>query len=143
MCRCRRTTPPENYAWPVDRLGHVAGDEVLRTVGCRLKGGVRQRDAVARVGGDEFAVILGGLDPDQATSVVERIRQGVAHPMGDHPGTMWQVTASAGYVTVNPGTPLTPHEAMAAADRFLRQAKQEGRDRTVGGAYQVGEPPSP
>jgi diguanylate cyclase (GGDEF)-like protein len=143
MCRCRRTTPPENYAWPVDRLGHVAGDEVLRTVGCRLKGGVRQRDAVARVGGDEFAVILGGLEPDQATSVVERIRQGVAHPMGDQPGTMWQVTASAGYVTVNPGTPLTPHEAMAAADRFLRQAKQEGRDRTVGGAYQVGEPPSP
>jgi diguanylate cyclase (GGDEF)-like protein len=121
-----------------DRLGHVVGDDVLRTVGVRLKGGVRERDAVARVGGDEFAVILSGLEPDQADKVVERIRQLVAHTISDQAGAHWQVTASAGYVTVNPGIQLLPQEAMAAADWFLRQAKEQGRDRSVGGPYTVG-----
>ena len=100
---------------------------------------MRERDAVARVGGDEFAVILSGLEPDQAAKVVERIRQSVAHhDWRSRRDRNWQVTASAGYVTVDAGIQLSPQEAMAAADRFLRQAKEQGRDRTLGGPYAVG-----
>jgi diguanylate cyclase (GGDEF)-like protein len=94
------------------------------------------------VGGDEFAVIFNSLGPEQAAAVVERIRQSAAHTVEDPSGGVAiRVTASAGYVTLEPGTRLTPPEAMAAADRFLRQAKERGRDRTVGEPYAVGEEP--
>jgi len=118
-----------------DRFGHAAGDSVLGAVSARLAAGVRQRDVVARVGGDEFAVILGGLEPDQAGRVVERVRRSATHAIADPSGAVWQVTASAGYVTVLPGTQLTPQDAMAAADRCLREAKEQGRDRTIGAPY--------
>jgi diguanylate cyclase (GGDEF)-like protein len=118
-----------------DRLGHGAGDEVLRTVGRRLQDGVRERDAVARVGGDEFAVILNSVAPEQAAVVVERIRRSVGQAAGALGGTIGDVTASAGYVTVDPGSRVTPAAAMAAADRFLRRAKEQGRNCTVGGVY--------
>lgn len=116
-----------------DQLGHGTGDDVLRTVGLRLQSGVRARDAVARVGGDEFAVILTGVDAQQAAHVVERIRQGVSHTLGGPADAALVVTASAGYVTLEAGTRLTPLEAMAAADKYLRQAKQQGRNQTIGG----------
>ncbi len=118
-----------------DQLGHAAGDQVLRAVGGRLQRGVREQDAVARVGGDEFAMVFHSLGPDQAASVVDRVRQGVAHTVTGPTGAAYPVTATAGYVTITPGTQVTPSEAMSAADRFLRQGKQLGRDRTVGGPY--------
>lgn len=116
-----------------DQLGHAIGDEVLREVARRLVAGVREQDVVARVGGDEFAVILSVVDPERAAVVVERIRRRLAHDAPADATTVVRVTASAGYVTLEPGSSPGPQEAMAAADRFLRQAKGEGRDRTVGG----------
>jgi diguanylate cyclase (GGDEF)-like protein len=118
-----------------DQLGHVIGDGVLREVARRLVAGVRGRDVVARVGGDEFAVILCPIDPEWAAVVVERIRRHLAQDAPADATTVVRVTASAGYVTLAPGSSPDPQAAMVAADRFLHQAKVEGRDRSVGGPY--------
>ncbi|MHB8969097.1 MAG: GGDEF domain-containing protein [Pirellulaceae bacterium] len=118
-----------------DLHGHTVGDEVLRAVARRLAAGVRERDVVARVGGDEFAVILSAVESAQAAVVVERIRRLVGHHAEEGVGSRLQVTASAGYATLGPGSSVEPQEAMVAADRFLRQAKAAGRDRTLGGPF--------
>ncbi len=117
-----------------DRGGHAAGDAVLRAVAARLSQSVRAGDAVARVGGDEFALLLEALPPAAAGGVVERIRSGLAQQCVEANGTPRRVTVSAGYVTVPGGRPATADQALTAADRFLQQAKTTGRDRSTGGA---------
>ncbi len=65
-----------------DRLGHAAGDELLRTIAQRLRGAVRVSDTVARLGGDEFALVLTGLDKsDKCPRICEQIEHGVREPV--------------------------------------------------------------
>ena len=65
-----------------DVLGHAFGDALLQEVARRLEGAlVRRTDAVARFGGDEFAVLLPDQDAPQARAIVERVRQALEHPM--------------------------------------------------------------
>jgi diguanylate cyclase (GGDEF)-like protein len=118
-----------------DLGGHAVGDAVLRAVASRLSQIVRAGDAVARVGGDEFGLLLEALAPAAADGVVERIRSGLAHDCRDVDGPPVRVTASAGYVSVPVGRPVTAQQALTVADTFLRQAKAAGRDRTIGGLY--------
>ena len=61
-----------------DSLGHGLGDELLRSVGTRLKGAVRETDTVARLSGDEFGLLLEVRDADEAAVVVEKVRAAVA-----------------------------------------------------------------
>ena len=113
-----------------DRLGHVLGDEVLRTIARRLTAGVRDQDLVARLGGDEFAVCLADVEHERIEDVVERIRQGLEHSIGDRQdGSI--VTASTGFVLIGSGQRITSQEAMTAADRALCQAKTTGRNRSA------------
>ena len=58
-----------------DRLGHAAGDRLLRTVGAHWAAVVREMDYLGRIGGDEFAVILEGADADVAASVIQRLHE--------------------------------------------------------------------
>jgi two-component system cell cycle response regulator len=60
-----------------DTYGHGAGDEVLRAIGRVLRCSIRRSDAAGRIGGDEFLVVLPGVDNDQAHQVAERIRTGI------------------------------------------------------------------
>ncbi|MHB8955218.1 MAG: GGDEF domain-containing protein [Pirellulaceae bacterium] len=117
-----------------DQWGHIQGDEVLRAVARQLVAGVRTRDMVARVGGDEFGLLLRAVEPHQAAAAVERIRRHAAYEAPVESAALLRVTASAGYLFLAPGTGLEPQAAMTQADAFLRQAKGEGRDRTCGGA---------
>lgn len=80
-----------------DRLGHAAGDEVLRTVARRLQDGVRGHDTVARVGGDEFVLLLPKLkDRAEGERILQRLAQEVARTVPLSPGSSAGVGASVG-----------------------------------------------
>ena len=90
-----------------------------------------ERDVVARVGGDEFAVILCAIDPEQAAVVVERIRRHLAHDAPADATTVVRVTASAGYVTLAPGSSPDPRRPWWPPTGSCAKPKPQGRDRTA------------
>jgi diguanylate cyclase (GGDEF)-like protein len=108
-----------------DRNGHPFGDEVLRRTAQALRGAVRTRDVVARVGGEEFAVVLPGCDLAAGYLVVEKARRAVgAIPAGDG-----MLSASAGVAAF----PLDAHGRsmlVELADGALYLAKRSGRGMT-------------
>ncbi len=105
-----------------DGYGHGAGDEILGSFGRVLDAQVRADDAMFRIGGDEFVILLADVDAPSAVALVERLR------------TSWSTTAPLP-VTFSAGVaPITPDggtAALLAADRALYRAKDLGRDRTV------------
>ena len=109
-----------------DTLGHVAGDEVLRRVAAVLARTVRPGDLVARVGGEEFFVIVPGADLADVANLAERLRRAVGADTADPAVTVSAGVAAGSAVT---GAPSTVDELYARADRLLYRAKVEGRDR--------------
>ena len=90
-----------------DSFGHPAGDELLRQLGERLEGSLRDDDLLVRLGGDEFAVVLSGGDVDYATSVAERLTQDLHKPF-----VLNSVSASIG---ASIGIALAPTDATDSA----------------------------
>ncbi len=112
-----------------DRLGHQAGDTVLRTVAERLRLSVRTADTVARFGGDEFAVILEDVtSAADAQAVAERIITGVQAPI-DVTGTPAHVSTSIGIAVSRAG--LTADDLIRQADTAMYAAKTAGKNRYV------------
>jgi diguanylate cyclase (GGDEF)-like protein len=112
-----------------DTYGHPAGDAVLQAVAVALIGAVRTEDVVARVGGDEFAVGLRAVTPDEVARLAERIRVAIgAKPMTAANGwAITDVSVSIG-AAVSPLGPAGMRELLVAADRALYEAKASGRD---------------
>jgi diguanylate cyclase (GGDEF)-like protein/PAS domain S-box-containing protein len=112
-----------------DTRGHAAGDELMRAFASRIRSAVRVGDTVARMGGDEFLVVLDGVhDLDEATTIAEKIRAAAAAPDDAHPESA-AATLSLGVTLSSPGEPV---DAMIArADRAMYVAKQTGRNRVV------------
>jgi diguanylate cyclase (GGDEF)-like protein len=115
-----------------DAYGHPAGDEILRAVARRLESVLRGDDAVARVGGDEFVVVLHDLgDPTEATRIAERARVAVASPiLLDTVRTAIHVTASIG-VAISSPTDADGDRLLGRADNAMYLAKQRGRDQVA------------
>jgi diguanylate cyclase (GGDEF)-like protein len=103
-----------------DRRGHPAGDACLRRVGAFLAGSVkRSGEVVARFGGEEFAILLPGVDHEGAIRVAEGLREGIER--------LGMVTASCGVAAIIPNSE-TAELLVANADRALYAAKHSGRN---------------
>ncbi len=113
-----------------DGWGHGAGDAVLRDVATAMRGVLRPGDVLARVGGEEFALLLLGVDAEGARPLLERLRAAAA--MVPHPGAPERrVTLSGGLAPVE-GLDLAALESgLRAADAALYDAKAAGRNRVV------------
>jgi diguanylate cyclase (GGDEF)-like protein len=112
-----------------DTYGHPTGDEVLRAVGGAIAATVREEDVPARVGGEEFAVLLRNPGPGVAAEVGERVRQSVRDlDLSVHgvPG----ISVSVGVAASAGGDEPIP-TIVERADRALLEAKRAGRDRVV------------
>ena len=113
-----------------DSFGHAGGDAVLRELARRLQAAVRESDTVGRIGGDEFVVVLDGLENELgALAPLERMAAMLAQPV-DLGGQGLRLTVSIG-VAVCPRDGDARAELLRYADLALYRAKQTGRDRIV------------
>jgi len=112
-----------------DTYGHPTGDHALTTLGLVLKQQLRESDLVARVGGDEFAVLLEGMGKKEGYTVAERLRRVVAEHLFIFEGRRHELTFSAGMVIIEEKE--LPSTFMSRADAAMYKAKEEGRNRTI------------
>jgi diguanylate cyclase (GGDEF)-like protein len=117
----------DNFKGVNDTYGHDAGDEALRRVANVIQSGTRGIDTGARIGGDEFAVILPETDLVHGLEVAERLRAAIA---ALDLGPAGRITASLGAAEL-PACTRTGEELRAAADAALYEAKRGGRDRAA------------
>jgi diguanylate cyclase (GGDEF)-like protein len=108
-----------------DSYGHERGDEVLAAVATTLKEGLRSSDFAARMGGEEFLVLLPNTDPTTAARVAEGLRASLAKTTV--PGMQRAVTASFG-IAGYPAHGVDTGTLLRSADRAVYQAKRDGRD---------------
>jgi diguanylate cyclase (GGDEF)-like protein len=109
-----------------DAHGHATGDAVLRLVADAMRGAVRQADAVGRLGGDEFGVLMPETDGDVAHAAANRLVASIRTVFRGTPS----VTASIGVVAVS-GTEAGTDELLRKADQAMYAAKRAGKDRVV------------
>jgi two-component system cell cycle response regulator len=139
FARCRTARKPlavlmidiDHFRRINDAHGHTAGDHVLKEMVSRATFSLRPSDLVARIGGEEFAVVLPETDLDAALSIAERLR----HRIGDTPieaadsALPLTVTVSIGVAVVKPDGEEEPDTAFRRADVALYAAKRAGRNR--------------
>ena len=135
LARSRREGAPgallmldlDNFKQVNDTLGHPIGDRVIEEIAGILGGRTRETDVLARVGGDEFAIVLPHCDAAEAQGVGESIATAIREHIprtGDTP----PITASVGIAMFGPGTEATFETVLADADAAMYEAKDAGRD---------------
>lgn len=136
--RVRRYGPPlslllldvDHFKKTNDRLGHPAGDEVLKSISRALKSFARETDLVARHGGEEFAILLPSTDEQGARTVAERVRQEIERLEIVWEGKTIPARVSLG-VTALEGEDDTAEQMVSRADQSLYAAKETGRNRVI------------
>jgi diguanylate cyclase (GGDEF)-like protein len=108
-----------------DRFGHAGGDRVLRAAAAALQASLRETDRVARVGGDEFALLLPETDGKAAEAAMSNVRTAVAGALGAHG---WPVTFSIG-IAAYETPPRDIDVLIKAADEAMYRAKAAGKNR--------------
>ena len=120
----------DNFKAVNDARGHAEGDRLLRAIGRVLRDSVREADTAARIGGDEFALVLPDTDRLGAEQVISKIRGGLQEALR---AGAWPVTCSIGVTTfLDPA--IAPDAAIAAADALMYEAKRSSKG---GVAYKV------
>lgn len=111
-----------------DSAGHAAGDAILRKVAHVGEEVLRESDTLARVGGDEFGVLLQNCGPERAVQIAQALVEAISAIEIDWAGTTLSVGASAGIVTMTAASP-TLSKVLDAADAACYSAKRNGRGR--------------
>ena len=134
--RAHGGAPSALLLWDIDRFkfindtyGHRAGDRVIQIVAKCLESAVRATDFIARIGGEEFAILLPGTPAAEAGRVAEELRAAVAALRFHFRGTPVVVTASCGIAELASGD--SGHAAFERADEALYLAKSGGRNRCI------------
>jgi diguanylate cyclase (GGDEF)-like protein/PAS domain S-box-containing protein len=111
-----------------DSCGHSAGDLVLQDVAKLMKNCVRSSDLIARIGGDEFAIILSKCDTEKSMKIAKKICKSVSDYRFHHDNKIFKIGASVGLVMINTNWE-SEARLMEAADSACYQAKRTGRGR--------------
>jgi diguanylate cyclase (GGDEF)-like protein len=115
-----------------DGMGHLAGDAVLRQLAALLAPNVRREDTFARVGGEEFALLIPEIQLEGAAGVAEKLRALVERSPFRFEDKPIAITTSFGVAALRlDGAPMTPAELYQAADEQLYRAKNGGRNRVM------------
>ena len=110
-----------------DTLGHSTGDELLKAIAARLQASLREEDSIARMGGDEFTVLLADLKtPDAAAKIAQKVLDTIALPIQIE-GTELFITTSIG-IALFPSDGDTAEVLLANADHAMYRAKDAGRN---------------
>ncbi len=112
-----------------DTAGHAVGDQLLMELSRRIQGQLRNSDILARMGGDEFVILLPGCPLGPARALIERIREQITGYSLDHREKRFRVGVSIGVVTFSSGEVSTA--VLDRADKACYQAKQRGKNRVV------------
>ncbi len=111
-----------------DTCGHAAGDELMRQVSMLLQGRLREGDTLARIGGDEFGVILENCSPEHAERIADELRQTVTDFHFVWHDRSFAIGVSIGLVLIAE-SPLTLADVLSAGDAACYMAKEKGRNR--------------
>ena len=120
----------DDFKYVNDTLGHAAGDELLRSIAGMIRERVRATDILARIGGDEFALLLPRATADEACLVAADLVQAAREHALTLGGGVVRVTISVGAVAFD-ATAGAAENVLIAADRAMYDAKAHGRDRYV------------
>jgi diguanylate cyclase (GGDEF)-like protein len=117
-----------------DTYGHLAGDEVLRQIAALVIRMIRTEDVFARFGGEEFVVIVRGIEYPNVSRFAERLRAAVERLEIRVDDVALRVTISVGFATFDelPDIERTPDGLLRIADERLYRAKTAGRNQTCG-----------
>jgi diguanylate cyclase len=132
----RTNNPSAMLLWDIDDFkvindsyGHRAGDRVLQTVANCFASGLRTEDFIARIGGEEFVILLSGLEPALALRIADELRAAIEALRFHFRGTPVRVTASCGITELRRGD--APGAAFDRADAALYRAKREGKNQCI------------
>ncbi|TLM99142.1 GGDEF domain-containing protein [bacterium] len=117
----------DNYKSVNDTLGHLAGDHILRIVADCFATELMPQDILARVGGDEFTVLLPGQNREQAENKAERLRSTLESTSIPIKNTFVTITASFGVAEIDPDR-MDLDDMINRADQALYQSKNAGRN---------------
>jgi two-component system, cell cycle response regulator len=141
---CRDTASPlsiglvdvDHFKQINDNHSHQVGDAVLRGVAVLLENTLSAPEFVARLGGEEFLLVLPGSGPSEAAACFEKVRRAIRSHRWDSGQRVNHVTVSIGGTTATDG--VSPAELLGRADHNLYRAKRAGRDRVVADREPIG-----
>ncbi len=111
-----------------DTCGSMAGDELLRQIASHVQANISRKDISARIGGDEFAIILRDCEPEDSINVAKRLKAAVEARKFAWQASVFPVTLSIGVVSLSQESEDT-HTVLAAADDACHLSKEEGGNR--------------
>jgi diguanylate cyclase (GGDEF)-like protein len=121
----------DNFKRVNDLFGHSTGDRALATVAARLQDSLRKTDIVARVGGDEFAILMPETSAEAAETVVSKLQ---ANLLAEMQKNQWPITLSIGALTFTV-VPTSTDEMLNMADQLMYTVKNNGKNNIRYGSY--------